>query len=235
MFSKEIIGGVTFNITKKANLKNLYIRVLPPIGEVIVRAPISISNDEIRLFALSKLPEIVRIRNKMHSQVRQTKREYVSGESHYLWGKPYMLKVKYANKSNVEKIANKLILTVPEGATIEKREEVLNKWYRAELTRVMKQLIEKCEKITHVSASEYKIKSMKTKWGTCNIQDRRIWLNLQLIKKPISCLEYIMIHELVHLLEKNHTNRFYSLIGEFYPNWKQVVNLLDEMPLDFIE
>lgn len=232
---KQIIGGIPLTIIKKTNLKNLYIRVNPPHAEVVVSSPTSVSDEEIHLFVLRKLPEIRKVQDKMLKQTRQTKRKFVSGEAHYLWGKPYMLKIVYGNKAKVERLPDKLVLTVIEGASTETKEKILNNWYRKELNRVLDSLIGKCEGIVGESANEYRIKNMKTKWGTCNIQDKRIWLNLQLVKKPVACLEYVLVHELVHLIEKNHTNRFYSLVEEFYPAWKQSLQLLSELPLDSID
>lgn len=230
------ISGLQIQILKKRNLKNLYIRVNPPEGNVTVSAPAGYPDEEIKLFVLRKLPEITRVRNKMNVQPRQSKREYVSGESCYLWGKPYMLQVVPDGKRySIEKTPNKIIMTVPDGATTEGKEQALTEWYRAEVKRVLETVFETCKKKTGIDADEAKIKKMKTRWGTCNIDSRRIWINLQLAKKPPECLEYVVIHELVHLLEKNHTNRFNALVEEYCPTWKEAKKLLTEMPLDYIE
>lgn len=236
MCSEEVIGGMPVKIIKKRNLKNLYIRVNPPEGSITVSTPSDYPDEEIRLFVLKKMPEIIKIRDKMLSQARQTAREYVSGESHYLWGKPYRLQVVYeGNKYEISKLPNKIIMTAPKMSTKDSRERAFNEWYREELKRVLDGVILRCETKTNLHANKYKIKNMKTKWGTCNIDKKRIWINLQLAKKPIECLEYVVIHELVHLLEKNHTHRFNSLVEEFYPTCKEAKKLLAEMPLDHIE
>lgn len=236
MNSEEIIGGVPVKIIKKKNLKNLYVRVNPPEGEVTVTTPSDCPDEEIRLFVLKKIPEITKIRDRMLSQVRQTEREYVSGESHYLWGKSYRLQVICeGNKYVITKTPNKIILNAPLGSAKESRERVFNEWYRQELKRVLEGVVSRCEEKTNLHADEYKIKNMRTKWGTCNIDNKRIWINLQLAKKPVECLEYVVIHELVHLTEKNHTHRFHGLVEEFYPTWKEARKLLAEMPLDYIE
>lgn len=230
------IGGITIEILRKSNLKNLYIQVIPPDGKVIVKSPTSVSEEEIRLHVLKKLPEITKTRDKMISQLRQTKREYVSGEAHYIWGKAYRLQVIYeGNKVSVEKTPNKLILTVPEGTTLERRKKIITEWYRQELKRVLSSVVSRCEKRTGLHANEYRIKNMRTKWGTCNIDKQRIWINLQLAKKPVECLEYVVIHELVHLVEKNHTNKFQALVSEYYPTWKEVKKVLNAMPLDYMD
>lgn len=236
--SKEqvVIGGIPIEIVRKANLKNMYLRVFPPDGDVRVSCSIEFKDEEIRLFILNKLPEINKVRERMLSQPRQSKREFVSGESYYLWGKPYRLQVVYkGNKYTVAKKPNKILLTVPENTSEEQREKVMTEWYRQEMKRALEGIIASCEKKTGIKADEYRIKNMKTRWGTCNIAKRRVWLNLQLVKKPVICLEYVLIHELTHLVEKNHTHRFYSLVEEFCPSWKEARKLLATMPLDHIE
>lgn len=230
------IKGLQIKILKKINQKNLYIRVNPPEGDVTVSTPTGFPDEEIKLFILRKLPEITKVRNKMNTQPRQGKREYISGESCYLWGKPYRLQiVSNMKKYSIEKAPNKIIMTIPEGATTEGKEHTLTEWYRVELKRVLKTVFDSCKKRTGIDADEAKIKRMKTLWGTCNIKNRRIWINLQLAKKPPECLEYVVIHELVHLLEKNHTNRFNALVEEYCPTWKEAKKLLVTMPLDYID
>lgn len=235
--SKEmIISGIPVKITKKQNLKNLYIRVSPPEGNVEVSSPISVGDEEIKLFLLKRMPEISKVRIRMKEQERQSKREYVSGESHYLWGKLYRLQVIHqGRKYNITKTPGKIVMTIPEDADINSRERLMNNWYRKELTRVLESFIPMCEEKTKVKADEYKIKNMKTRWGTCNIDKKRIWINLQLVKKPMECLEYVLIHELVHLIEKNHNNQFYALVEKFYPTWEDAKKYLDTMPLESFE
>lgn len=230
-----IIGGIPVDIIRKTNLKNMYIRVFPPDGMVTVNSSFDFKEEEIRRFVLNKLPEITKVRNRLIKQPRQSKREYVSGESHYLWGKPYPLRVVYEGfYSKIEKKAGRLIMTVPEGADLEKKGKVVTEWYRKEMKRVLATQIANCEKKTGIHAAEYIIRNMKTRWGTCNVSESRITLNLQLAKKPPECLEYVLIHELVHLMEKNHTNRFYAMVQEFCPTWKEARKLLSSMPLDYI-
>lgn len=231
-----VVGGLSIGIIRKSNLKNLYVRVNPPEGEVVVSSPIGLSNEDIRLFVLKKIPEINMVRERMLSQERQTKREYVSGESHYLWGKPYRLQVVLDDcKPSIIKTPTKIIMTVPEGTDTDKREKMFNRWYREELHRVLISVSQQCERKTGIQAYEYRIKNMRTRWGTCNIDKRRIWINLQLVKKPADCLEYVVIHELVHLVERNHTNKFHELVGEFCPTWKEAKKMLTTMPLDYME
>lgn len=237
MMREEVeIGGLPVEVIRKRNLKNLYIRVHPPEGNVTVSAPLELAIDDVRLFVLKKLPEIIKVRERMLAQDRQSKREYVSGESHYLWGKPYRLQVIYEGaKRSIVKAPSKIIMTVPEGTDEKTRESLLTEWYRQELKRVLESVVIGCEKKTGVHANEFRIKNMKTRWGTCNIEKRRIWVNLQLVKKPVECLEYVVIHELVHLLERNHTHRFHALVEEYCPTWREAKKLLVTMPLDYIE
>lgn len=228
--------GIQVKVLKKRNLKNLYIRVNPPEGDITLSAPEGFPDEEIKLFLLRKLPEITKVRNKLNVQPRQSKREYVSGESFYLWGKTYRLQiVPNREKYSIEKTPNKIIMSVPEFATSEGKEHTLTEWYRMELKRALNTVFERCKKATGIDANEVQVKNMKTLWGTCNIKNRRVWVNLQLVKKPPECLEYIVIHELVHLLEKNHTNRFNALVEEYCPGWKEAKKLLVTMPLDYFD
>lgn len=231
-----LIGGLPIEVNRKKNLKNLYVRVNPPEGNVTVSTPMELSNEDIKLFVLKKLPEITKVRDRMLSQERQSKREYVSGESHYLWGKPYRLQVVYeGTQHKIVKSPTKIIMTVPEGTDTDAREKLFTEWYRQELKRVLEPVIIGCENKTGVHADEFRIKNMKTRWGTCNIEKRRIWINLQLAKKPIECLEYVVIHELVHLMEKNHTHRFHALVEKYCPTWREAKKMLATMPLDYME
>lgn len=220
-------------VIQKRNLKNLHIRVYPPEGRITVSAPAKMKDEDIKLVILGKLPEIIKVRDKMLAQERQSRREYVSGESYYLWGKPYCLQVIYeGTQRKIVKTQTKIIMTVPEKTDTKVREKILVEWYRKELKLVLESVVLKCEKRTGIHAEEFRIKNMRTRWGTCNIDKRRIWINLQLAKRPVECLEYVVIHELVHLLERNHTRRFYALVEEYCPTWREAKRLLTIMPLD---
>ena len=229
-----IIGNFEIHITKKTGQKNLYIRITPPNGDIIVSAPAGTSDKAIKNFVLQKIPEITKIQSRMKNQFRQSKREYISGETCYYWGEPNMLQVIYEGKrAKIKKVPNKIIMTVPDGTSEEKRKKLLTEWYRAELKRMLPILLERCEKKIEVKINSCKIRNMKTRWGSCNISKKSILINLQLVKKPIKCLEYVITHELVHLLEKNHTNKFRSLLDKYYPSWKEAKQILEEMPLDY--
>lgn len=231
-----IIDDLKIQILRKKSLKNLYIHVNPPMGSIEVKAPINVDASEIELFVLKKLPEISKAKERFTSQPRQTPREYVSGESYYLWGKPYRLQVIYCDaKPSITKEASKLVMRVPIDSSIDYRKHLLTEWYRKELKRVLVNAAERLSKQTGIFANEYQVKNMKTKWGTCNIEKKRIWVNLQLVKKPPECLDYVLIHELVHLREKNHTHRFNALVQEYCPFWHDAKELLSTMPLDPLE
>lgn len=238
MTSSEMttIGGIPVAVTRKSNLKNMYIRINPPEGDVTVSAPSDATTEGITTFVLRKMPEIMKVRGQMQAQPRQTKREYVSGEACYLWGKPYMLQVMYeGNRYHFDKRPNRIIMTVPVGASDANREKALTEWYRTELKRALPSVLERCQNRMGVEANACSIKYMRTRWGSCNVEERRILINLQLVKKLPECLEYVVTHELVHLLEKNHTNRFRSLMDMYCPNWREAKRILEELPLDHIE
>ncbi len=230
--SETIIGGIPIQIIKKNNLKNLYVRINPPEGRVVVSSPSSFPDEEIKLFVLKKIPEITKVRDRMLSQARQSEREYVSGESHYLWGKPYRLQViKEGNRYQVTRMPNKIIFKVPKRSTKESRERAFNEWYREELKRALDGVVIRYEAKTNLQANEYRIKNMKTKWGTCNIEKKRIWINLELAKKPIHCLEYIIVHEMIHFIERHHNDRFMALMDKYIPQWKFFKEELNRLPV----
>lgn len=226
---KEIVlDGISISVTKKS-IKNMYLRVVPPDGEVRITAPRKVSDESIRRFAISRLSWIKKQRKYFKERPRHVERKYVTGESCYLWGKKYCLDVQYSNARNrVYLSGDKLVLQVRQESTFAQRECVLNEWYRGQMKQVIPDLLRKCENIVGVQAKEWRIKNMRTKWGTCNIQKKRIWLNLQLAKKTPECLEYIIVHELVHLLERNHNKTFYGYMDRFYPNWRKVRDSLNQ-------
>lgn len=226
------VSGVEIEVVKK-NIKNMHLSVLPPMGKVRISAPLKASDEVINLFAITKIAWIKKQIEKFENQPRQTKREYVSGESHYLWGRKYRLEIKYTKTANkVEIKANKLILTVRENSTKSQRENVLNEWYRAKLKAKLPVLVEKWENIIGVKVNAVGVKNMLTRWGTCNSKEKRIWVNLQLAKKPVNCLEYIIVHELVHLLEKKHTSLFVDFMDKFLPNWRILRDELNGFIMD---
>ncbi|MEA5013421.1 MAG: SprT family zinc-dependent metalloprotease [Candidatus Limiplasma sp.] len=229
------VGGIDISAEKK-QIKNMYIRVIPPDGKVKITAPMSATEDAIRMFAVSRIAWIKKQRQKFVEQPRQTERKYVTGESYYLWGKRYRLDIVYSNVRNDISISgSKIVLQVRRDSTSQQRANVMDEWYREILKKAIPPILEKCEKIVGVKAKEWQVKNMRTKWGTCNIKAKRIWLNLQLAKKTPECLEYVIIHELVHLLEKNHNDAFKGYMDRFYPNWRMVKADLNDQILDHME
>lgn len=233
--SKLIIGGIEIAIIKK-NIKNMYIRVLPPGGAVQITAPYGANEETIRMFAVSRISWIKKQRKNFENQARQTKRQYVTGESYYVWGKRYRLDVRYSNiRNEVRILGGKLILQVRKESTPAQRENVLNEWYREQLKQTIPGILERCEHVVGVSCAEWQVKNMRTKWGTCNIEKRRIWLNLQLAKKTPECLAYVITHELVHFLERKHNDQFKQYMDQFFPNWRDVKETLNQQMLDYME
>lgn len=230
---KIIINDVEIELTKK-NIKNLYLSVHPPNGEVKISAPKWMDEDAIRLFAISKLSWIKRHQKKFKDQQKFPEKEYISGEKHHFLGQCYLLNVVYTNKRNqgVE-IRNKeyIDLFVRENAPKHIRERIMTEWYRGELKKLIPPLIEKWEPIMGVKVNEFGVKRMKTRWGTCNPTAKRVWINLELVKMNPKCLEYVLVHEMVHLLERGHNKRFIAYMDEFIPNWRTVKEELNSSGL----
>lgn len=221
---KIIINNIEIELTKK-NIKNLHLSVHPPDGRVKISAPQYMDTDTIRLFAISKLSWIRKQQKKFINQERQPEREYVSGESHYFLGQRYLLNVIYTNKrkQGVE-IRNKkyIDLYVRENTPKYLRERAMTEWYRRELKKLIPTIIAKWEPIIGVGVNEFGVKKMKTRWGSCNPKAKRIWLNLELVKKSPTCIEYVVVHEMTHLLERKHNERFIAYMDKFLPNWRAI-------------
>ena len=215
------VSNIMIDVVRK-NIKNLHLGVYPPNGRVRIAAPLRIDNEAVRLFAVSKIAWIKKHRARFDGQERQAEREYISGESHYYNGQRYLLKVSYQDVPPRVELTGKthIALSVRPQSGKERREEVMLEWYRTQLKSVLPDIIKKWEKMLKVEVREWRIKHMKTKWGTCNTKAKRIWLNLELAKKPPHCLEYIVVHEMVHLLEKHHNNRFVAYMDMYVPKWR---------------
>ena len=225
------VQGIPVEIVRK-DIKNLHLGVYPPQGQVRVSVPLHIHDEEVRLAVTSRLGWIQKRQKIFAMQVRQSKREMITGESHYFRGERYRLDVIQQNMVPAVSLVNKatIQLRVRPGTSRDKREAALYKWYRYELREEIPPLISKWEPIIGVQVAEWRIKKMKTRWGTCNIKDRRIWLNLELAKKPQSGLEYIVVHEMVHLLERLHNQHFRELMDRFMPRWRQHRDELNQFP-----
>jgi predicted metal-dependent hydrolase len=225
---KITVGNIKIDLIRK-NIKNIHLSVYPPDGRVRLAVPERMNDEAVRLFAVSKLAWITKQRKKFSEQDRQTVREFVSGESHYYFGTRYLLNViETTGKQHIELRSNKYIdLYVRPESTVEKREKIMSDWYRQSLKKVIPDYIKKWEEIMGVTVNDWGVKLMKTKWGTCNVKDKRIWINLELAKKNPRCLEYIIVHEMVHLLERHHNKKYKAYMDKFLPNWKSIKNELN--------
>jgi predicted metal-dependent hydrolase len=226
------VSGLAVQIVRK-DIKNLHLGVYPPNGRVRVAAPLRVSDDAARLAVIGKLGWIKKQQAKFAAQPRQTEREMVSGESHYYLGRRYRLRVvERAGPSRVV-LRNRttLELQVRSDYEAEEREQVLRRWYRERLRELVPPILTKWEAILGVGAVAFGIRKMKTKWGACSVDTRRIWLNLELAKNPVQRLEYLIVHELTHLIERHHDDRFVSSMDRHLPQWRHHRRALNEAPL----
>lgn len=221
---KIIIEEIEVELTKK-NIKNINLSIQAPNGKVKISAPRNIADETIRQFIVSKIPWIRKQQQRFKDHEKLPEVEFVSGESFFYFGQPYILNVIY-QKSNRYKVVpsdNKFInLYVQDGSSKEKREKIMKEWYREELKVAIPPIIEKWEGIMGLKVEAWGVKQMKTRWGTCNIRDKRIWINLELAKKSYQCLEYIIVHEMAHLIERGHGDRFKAIMNKYYPVWRIV-------------
>jgi len=217
----------------RKDIKNLHLGVYPPNGRVRVAVPLRLNDEAVRLAVISRLGWIRRQQNGFDQQNRQSEREMITGESHYVQGRRYRLNViEYDGPASVSLPNNTTMeLRVRPGTDREKREAVLHRWYRQQLRKQIPELVAKWEPEVGVTVAEWGIKKMKTRWGTCNVDARRIWLNLELAKKPAVCLEYILVHEMVHFLERHHSERFRELMDRLMPQWHLHREELNRSPL----
>lgn len=229
------ISGIEIEVIKK-NIKNLHLVVAPPDGKVRVSAPVHLSDASIEMFIRTKLAWIKKQREKFEMQPRQSEREYVSGETLYVFGQQYFLRVEYSYKGNSLVLeGNEAILTVRKESTAKQREAFVNEWYRAMLKEKIEIYLPKWESITNLHCDSWQIKYMTTRWGTCNTNTKKIWLNLQLAKKPLECLEYVILHELAHLKIRNHGKDFIAYLDQYMPCWKETRKRLNDSKLDYME
>lgn len=226
------VSGLAVQVVRK-DIKNLHLGVYPPNGRVRVAVPLRVSDEAVRMAVVTRLAWIKRQRAKFAGQNRQSAREFISGESHYFLGRRYRLNVVVRNGTAHVAIRNNhtIDLFVREGSDTAQRERGLLAWYRQQLKELIPPLIQKWEATVGVKVAEWGVKRMKTKWGTCNIKARRIWLNLELAKKPVQCLESIIAHEMVHLLERHHNDRFTALMDGFMPQWRHHRAEMNRAPL----
>ncbi|WP_445370133.1 M48 family metallopeptidase [Methylomonas sp. HW2-6] len=216
------LGKIAVNVVFK-DIKNIHLSVCPPDGEVKIAAPEHMNLDTIRVYAISKLTWIKQQQRKFLNQPRETAREYLNLESHFVWGKRYLLNVAYTEDAlGVFLKHSKIMLRVKPGTDTEQKQAILEDWYRTILKEAARPLIEKWQRRLGVQVKRLYVQRMKTKWGSCNPESQSIRLNSELAKKAPECLEYIVLHEMMHLLERRHNERFVGLMDHHLPNWRDI-------------
>jgi predicted metal-dependent hydrolase len=225
------LGDIAVDVVLK-DIKNVHLSVHPPTGRVRISAPKRMRLDTIRVFAISKLAWIRQQQTKLRTQERETPREYVERESHYVWGKRYLLAVsKSEGRPSIEVKHNRLFLRVPPHTGDVKRGAVLEEWYREQLKAAVPPLVARWQRVLGVRVDRVFVQRMKTRWGSCNSKTRSIRLNTDLAKKPLACLEYLVVHEMIHLIEPTHNSRFVALMDQTMPQWHTVRELLNRLPV----
>lgn len=225
------LGDIAVDVVLK-DIKNVHLSVHPPTGRVRIAAPQRMNMDAIRLFAISKLGWIKQQQRKLHEQERETPREYLERESHYVWGKRYLLSVVEVDEPpSVELKHNRMVLKTRPGTDEAKRQEIVEGWYRGQVKLATADLVAEWEPKIGVKVDGFYVRRMKTRWGSCNSQARTIRLNTDLAKKPRACLEYIVVHEMIHILEPTHSERFQAFMNQFMPDWKHRRQVLNRLPV----
>lgn len=231
MVSHIILGDISVEVVKK-DIKNIHLSVYPPYGRVRISAPKRMNLDTIRVFAVSKLGWIKQQQKRMRAQERETPREYIDRESHYVWGKRYLLTVFESVEAPAVGLRhNRMYLSIRPGATEEKKQAIIEEWYREQIKQAVPELFADWEPRVGVTVARFFVQKMKTKWGSCNHRARTIRLNTDLARKPLECLEYIVVHEMTHLLEPTHNARFVSLMDQFMPKWRFYREKLNRLPV----
>lgn len=225
------LGSISIAVTRK-DIKNVHLSVHPPDGRVTLSAPSSTRLEVARAYAIAKLGWIREQQEKLANQVRESPREFIERESHYLWGRRYLLTVElHEGKPTVMLDHKRITLKVRPGSSREKRMRVIHEWHKALLHQTIPQFIKKWEKKLKVQVADYFLQRMKTKWGSCNHKVGNIRLNTELVKKPKDLLEYVIVHEMVHIIEPTHSDRFIAIIQDNYPSWREARVELNDLPL----
>lgn len=225
------LGDISIQVTRKP-IKHVHLSVYPPMGRVTMTAPVATRPEVARVYAISKLRWIREQQERLRRQARESQRQYIDRETHWLWGHRHLLTVEHGNVRPFIRVEHRrLILTVRPGATQEKREEIIQEWYRSLLHSALPDIIDKWEKKFRVRLEGYTLQRMKTKWGTCNHRARTIRLNSELAKKPKDLLDYVVAHEMAHLVEPSHNEDFHALMDKHYPSWREARLELNELPL----
>lgn len=225
------LGDMAVSVFRK-EIRNIHLSVYPPDGRVVISCPSRHSLEQIRAYALAKLAWIRKQQRRFQAQQREPQRKYIERESHYIWGRRYLLSVATTDSNpRVELTPKKITLLVRPETPEEKREEHYEEWLRAKLKSAISSLIAKWEPVLGVKVAGFFVQRMKTKWGSCCPTRGTIRLNTELAKKPRQCLEYIVVHEMIHLLEPTHNERFRTLLDRFMPRWKERRKTLNSLPV----
>lgn len=228
-----VVAGIDVELIKK-DIKNLHLAVYPPDGRVRLAAPMDVNEKTLELYVTSKIPWIRKQQRKFAKMERESIRQYVSRESHYFLGKRYLLRVHEANHPyrypRVEcKTKTYIDLYIKENYSTEQRAELMKEWYRVRLKEILSEFVPKWEAILNVKTNQVKVQTMITKWGSCNTENRNILFNIELAKKPIECIEYVVVHELLHLIERKHSDLFRAYLDKYFPNWKSIKEQLNRI------
>ncbi|RMO83227.1 hypothetical protein ALQ33_01601 [Pseudomonas syringae pv. philadelphi] len=225
------LGDISIAVTRK-DIKNVHLSIHPPEGRVTLVAPVCTRLEVARAYAISKLGWIRDQQRKLEAQPRESPRQFVGRESHYVWGRRHLMVVAYQDaKPSIILDHKRITLTVRPGSAAQTRAKVMHEWQKRQLHSVIPAFIEKWERKLSVKVTSYYLQRMKTKWGSCNYRARNIRLNTELVKKPKDLLEYIIVHEMIHLLEPTHNERFISILEAHYPTWREARAELNELPL----
>jgi len=225
------LGEISIAMTRK-NIKNVHLCVHPPQGRITLSAPRGTRLEVARAYAITKLGWIHKQQQKLRNQARERKREFIERESHYLWGRRHLLTVVERDaKPSVAVDHKRITLSLRPGSDQAKRSSIIHQWHKALLHELIPSLIEKWEPKLGVQVQAYFLRRMKTRWGSCNHQAAHIMLNTELVKKPKDLIEYVVLHEMLHLIEPTHNDRFLSLMTQHYPTWREARAELNELPL----
>lgn len=224
------IGEIAIEVTFK-DIKNLHLSVHPPNGIVTISSPLFYDMEKVKIYAATKLSWIKKEQRKFIEQEREESRVYKTQESHFFLGHRYLLKLEESRRAKVEIEGKKIVLKSSDLTNVEQLESTLYSFYRKELRKYLQERIVYFSSLMEIEPPSFKIRKMKTKWGSCAVDQQRVWFNIELAKKPLDCIDYIVVHELVHLLERHHNKRFVLLMDQYYPNWRTQKKVLNDLPL----
>ncbi|AJA67282.1 hypothetical protein SAMN04488018_11314 [Myroides marinus] len=224
------IGEVEIEVTFK-DIKNLHLSVHPPYGQVTISSPLFYDLEKVKIYAATKLGWIKKEQRKFLEQLREEPRVFKNQESHFFFGDRYLLKLEESTRNKVEIAGKKIVLKSSDLNNVKQLQATLYAFYRKELRKYLEARIVYFSALMNIKSPSFKIRTMKTKWGSCATDQQRIWFNIELAKKPLDCIDYIVVHELIHLIERHHNKRFVLLMDQYYPSWRTQKKKLNELPL----